>query len=105
MHIGTRIRFYRLLRGLSPEELSDGITALSYLASIENNGHTPPIEMLSQLCDRLEIPFMTYPNEELTQLLEINGSLLYYKMIKRNPLPFLRKFQANFLIVWTSNLF
>ncbi|NYV64214.1 helix-turn-helix transcriptional regulator [Bacillus sp. Gen3] len=70
MHIGTRIRFYRLLRGLSPEELSDGITALSYLASIENNGHTPPIEMLSQLCDRLEIPFMTYPNEELTQLLD-----------------------------------
>lgn len=70
MHIGTRIHFYRLLRNLTPEELVDGITSVSYLLSIENNGHTPPIEMLSQLCDRLEIPFITYPNEELEQLLE-----------------------------------
>lgn len=70
MHIGTRIRYYRLLRDLSPEELVEGITTVPFLTSIENNEHTPSIEMLSQLCERLEIPFMTYPNEVLTQSLE-----------------------------------
>ncbi|MGE8207600.1 tetratricopeptide repeat protein [Heyndrickxia sp. NPDC080065] len=68
MNIGTRIRYYRLLRKISPEELTEGITSVSFLSSIENNEQTPSIEMLSQLCDRLEIPFMTYPNEELTQI-------------------------------------
>jgi HTH-type transcriptional regulator, quorum sensing regulator NprR len=70
MSIGTRVRFYRLKNKLSLEDLANGITTVSYLSSIENNEHTPPIEMLSQLCDQLEIPFMTYQNKELSQFIE-----------------------------------
>ncbi|MGV3466191.1 MAG: tetratricopeptide repeat protein [Heyndrickxia sp.] len=70
MSIGTRIRYYRLQKNLSLEELAQDITTVPYLSSIENNEHTPPIELLSQLCDKLEIPFMTYQNKDLELLYE-----------------------------------
>jgi len=70
MSIGTRIRYYRLQKKLSLEDLAKDITTVPYLSSIENNEHTPPIELLSQLCDKLEIPFMTYQNNELELLFQ-----------------------------------
>lgn len=91
MSLGTRIRFYRLQKNLSLEELAKDITTVPYLSSIENNDHTPPIELLSQLCDKLEIPFMTYQNNDLEQLFEewnryllmndIENSVVYYQKI------------------------
>lgn len=92
MSIGTRIRYYRLQKNLSLEELAKDITTVPYLSSIENNDHTPPIELLSQLCDKLEIPFMTYQNNDLAQLFEewnrylllndTQNSDAYYQRIK-----------------------
>jgi len=92
MSIGTRIRYYRLQQNLTLEELAQDITTVPYLSSIEDNEHTPPIELLSQLCDKLEIPFMTYQNKDLDLLFEEwNRSLLmndkdssdtYYQKVK-----------------------
>ncbi|MED1204985.1 helix-turn-helix domain-containing protein [Heyndrickxia acidicola] len=70
MNIGTRIHFYRLKKRMTEAELAEGITTVAYLKSIEKNEQTPPIELMSGLCDKLEIPFMTNVNETLIELLE-----------------------------------
>ncbi|MBS4175157.1 helix-turn-helix transcriptional regulator [Bacillus sp. FJAT-49736] len=70
MSIGTRIRYYRMKKKISIEKLAQDITTVPYLTSIENNDHTPPIELLSQICEKLEIPFMTYQNKDLEQLFD-----------------------------------
>jgi transcriptional regulator with XRE-family HTH domain len=71
MKIGTRIHFYRLKKRMTEAELAEGITTVGYLLSIEKNEQTPPIEMMSGLCDKLEVPFMTNTNEPLKELLKL----------------------------------
>jgi len=54
--IGTRIRYYRKLKGYTLETLSEGICSVSYLSKIENGGHSSD-DILIHLCERLGISF------------------------------------------------
>ncbi|MET3696484.1 helix-turn-helix domain-containing protein [Bacillus oleivorans] len=55
MKIGERIRFYRLQQNKTQEELASGIISVSYLSKIENNQSLPSVEVLTLLCNRLNI--------------------------------------------------
>ena len=56
MEIGSRIRYFRELKGYTVNKLANlsGISQ-SYLREIELNNKNPTIEMLSILCETLEI--------------------------------------------------
>lgn len=53
--IGEIIRHYRKERGLSQEELAEGICDRKYLSHIENNKHIPTLDIINQLSNRLGV--------------------------------------------------
>ncbi|MFZ3591778.1 tetratricopeptide repeat protein [Bacillus sp. DJP31] len=57
MSIGEKIRLYRLNKGLTQSELSNGIISVSYLSKIETNQINTNEETLILLFDRLGMPF------------------------------------------------
>ncbi|WLR43088.1 helix-turn-helix transcriptional regulator [Bacillus carboniphilus] len=64
MEIGNRIRFYRIQKNMTQEELAKGIISTSYLSKIENNQTQPSGEVLSYLSKRLDIQLIE--QEEIT---------------------------------------
>ena len=46
----------RKTQGFSQAELAKGICTQSTLSKFENNGHVPKLDILSQLCQRLQLP-------------------------------------------------
>ncbi|MFT4412394.1 tetratricopeptide repeat protein [Fredinandcohnia humi] len=79
MEIGSRIRFFRIQKNMTQEELADKIISISYLSKIENNQTSASIEVLEMLCDRLGIKLIE--DEEYTILKELND--WYYKIIHK----------------------
>lgn len=53
--IGEIIRHYRKEKGLSQEELAEGICDRKYLSHIENNKHIPTLDIINQLSNRLGV--------------------------------------------------
>ncbi|ANX10623.1 hypothetical protein ABE41_001090 [Fictibacillus arsenicus] len=53
--VGQRIRYYRKTKGLTQEELAQGICSVSYLSKIEKGDAKSSEEVINMLCDRLGI--------------------------------------------------
>ncbi|KGX85057.1 helix-turn-helix transcriptional regulator [Pontibacillus litoralis] len=68
MDIGSRIKFHRLNKGMTQEELASGIISKSYLSKIENDQSIPAQEIIHILCERLE---MSYEEDEHESLFEV----------------------------------
>jgi HTH-type transcriptional regulator, quorum sensing regulator NprR len=80
MEIGNRIRFYRIQKNMTQEELAKGIISVSYLSKIENNQTSASIEVLEMLCDRLGIKLIE--EEEIPLLKKLKD--WYFLIIQRN---------------------
>nr|WP_318540278.1 helix-turn-helix transcriptional regulator [Terribacillus saccharophilus] len=57
---GSLIRFYRKKKGLTQENLCDGICSITYLSKIENNKIEPHDEIVNHLLKRLDISTEEY---------------------------------------------
>jgi len=77
LKIGDRLKFTRLKKEMTQEEVAEGIISVSYLSKIENNQVTPSREVLHLLCQRLGIDnlFHERMNELMKQI------MLWYKAI------------------------
>lgn len=54
-NIGQKIRYYRIQKGMTQAELTEGIISHSYLSKIENGGTSVDREIIELLCDKLKI--------------------------------------------------
>jgi HTH-type transcriptional regulator, quorum sensing regulator NprR len=80
MEIGSRIRFYRIQKNMTQEELARGIISVSYLSKIENNQTSASIEVLEMLCDRLGIKLIE--EEEIPLLKKLKD--WYFFTVEQN---------------------
>ncbi|MGM0845229.1 MAG: tetratricopeptide repeat protein [Bacillota bacterium] len=77
MTIGNKIRYHRMRKKLTQEELATGILSVSYLSKIENNQTTASAEVLELLCKRLGISMLQENDETLVKTFsEWNRALL-----------------------------
>ncbi|WP_421378578.1 tetratricopeptide repeat protein [Bacillus salacetis] len=65
MTIGSKIRYHRMKKKLTQEELATGILSVSYLSKIENNQTTASEEVIELLCKRLGIVLLQENDEVL----------------------------------------
>ncbi|WP_409250903.1 helix-turn-helix domain-containing protein [Bacillus sp. SCS-153A] len=65
MTIGSKIRYHRMKKKLTQEELATGILSVSYLSKIENNQTTASAEVIELLCKRLGIALLQENDEVL----------------------------------------
>ncbi|RIW37241.1 XRE family transcriptional regulator [Bacillus salacetis] len=65
MTIGSKIRYHRMKKKLTQEELATGILSVSYLSKIENNQTTASSEVIELLCKRLGIALLQENDAEL----------------------------------------
>ena len=70
MTIGSKIRFHRLKRKLTQEDLAKGIISISYLSKLENNQVTPSNDIINLLCERLGVNNLFDRSNQLNNLLE-----------------------------------
>lgn len=96
MEIGSRIRFFRIQKNMTQEELASKIISISYLSKIENNQTSASIEVLELLCDRLGIKLIE--NEEYMELKELHE--WYFSMINRK-----KEEAAKFYETYEENLY
>lgn len=71
--IGQTIKWHRMRQGMTQEQLSEDICSSAYLSKLENNQISFNKEIVSQLCERLDLPIESYtkePNEELQETLQ-----------------------------------
>ena len=54
--LGDNVRYHRLQRGLSQQELAEGICSLQLISSIERGTSNPRVTILEKLADRLKVP-------------------------------------------------
>ncbi|WP_042220985.1 helix-turn-helix domain-containing protein [Oceanobacillus manasiensis] len=54
-NIGQKIRYYRIQKGMTQAELTEGIISHSYLSKIENGGTSVDPEIIALLCNKLKI--------------------------------------------------
>jgi HTH-type transcriptional regulator, quorum sensing regulator NprR len=75
--IGSKIRYHRMKKKLTQEELATGILSVSYLSKIENNQTTASAEVIELLCKRLGISLVQENDEVLKKTFsEWNKALL-----------------------------
>lgn len=76
MDIGKRITYFRTAKNYSVNKLANlaGISQ-SYLRDVELGNKNPTVEMLSVICDTLELSLTDFFNDESTKQLE-NDPLL-----------------------------
>lgn len=55
MEVGSKIRYYRMNKKMTQEELATGIISVSYLSKIENNQVATSMDIIDLLCEKLEI--------------------------------------------------
>ncbi|GGB70233.1 tetratricopeptide repeat protein [Fictibacillus barbaricus] len=67
--VGQRIRYYRKTKGLTQEELAQGICSVSYLSKIEKGDAKSSEEVINLLCERLGISPEEVDNNEILELL------------------------------------
>ncbi|MFC0190438.1 helix-turn-helix domain-containing protein [Fictibacillus aquaticus] len=68
--VGQRIRYYRKVKGLTQEELAQGICSVSYLSKIEKGDAKSSDEVINLLCDRLGISPNEANNDEILEMLD-----------------------------------
>ncbi|MFC7372787.1 helix-turn-helix domain-containing protein [Fictibacillus iocasae] len=68
--VGQRIRYYRKVKGLTQEELAQGICSVSYLSKIEKGDAKSSDEVINLLCDRLGISPNETNNDEILEMLD-----------------------------------
>src|SRR5919201_687543 len=66
--LGERIREARLARGLTQEQLAQGVASKGFVSQVEHNRLTPSLHRLRLLADRLQLPLSHFTGEagELT---------------------------------------
>ncbi|KMJ58141.1 hypothetical protein AB685_14575 [Bacillus sp. LL01] len=67
MDIGSKIKFFRIQKGLKQEDLARGIISVSYLSKIENNLTSPSEEVLRLLCERLGVSLIEQQDDTILQ--------------------------------------
>ncbi|WP_456274525.1 tetratricopeptide repeat protein [Bacillus sp. AK031] len=67
MSIGSKIRYHRMKKKLTQEELATGILSVSYLSKIENNQTAASSEVIELLCNRLGIALFQENDDVLLQ--------------------------------------
>ncbi|SFF09666.1 Helix-turn-helix [Bacillus sp. OV194] len=67
--VGQRIRYYRKTKGLTQEELAQGICSVSYLSKIEKGDAKSSEEVINLLCERLGISPEEVDSNEILELL------------------------------------
>ncbi|MFD2680918.1 helix-turn-helix domain-containing protein [Bacillus seohaeanensis] len=55
MEIGSKIKYYRTKKQMTQEELASGIISISYLSKIENNQVDSSMDIISLICEKLNI--------------------------------------------------
>lgn len=78
--VGQRIRYYRKTKGLTQEELAQGICSVSYLSKIEKGDAKSSEEVINMLCERLGI---SPEDVDENQILEMLNEW-YSQMVDRN---------------------
>ncbi|GEL05503.1 helix-turn-helix transcriptional regulator [Rummeliibacillus stabekisii] len=81
MTAGKNIKFNRIKKGWTQEELASGIISISYLSKIENEQLTASPEIIDILCQKLGIQDSTLQDKNLNE--EIKS--WYQLIINRNP--------------------
>lgn len=76
MDIGSKIKFFRIQKGLKQDDLARGIISVSYLSKIENNLTSPSEEVLRLLCERLEVSLIEQQDDTIFQEL-----MSWYKLM------------------------
>ena len=71
MNVGNRIKFFRLLRGISVNALakSAGVSQ-SYLRDVELGNKNPTVSFIEILCQTLDISLVDFFNENNNQSIE-----------------------------------
>lgn len=54
--LAQKVRYHRLQRGLSQQELADGICSMQLVSSIERGTSNPRVKTLEKIADRLNVP-------------------------------------------------
>lgn len=80
--IGAKIRYHRKKKGLTLEQLAEGICSVSYLSKIEH-GDKSSEEISRMLCDRLTISYLDEDEENQEYLTQLDQELdnFYASMI------------------------
>ncbi|WHY72596.1 helix-turn-helix domain-containing protein [Fictibacillus enclensis] len=67
--VGQRIRYYRKTKGLTQEELAQGICSVSYLSKIEKGDAKSSEEVINLLCEKLGISSEEVDSNEILEML------------------------------------
>lgn len=81
--LGNRIKRIRLFKGMTQEELVDGIASIAYLSKVENGQSKPSIEFVTKISDRLEIDADVLLNPSVSPQTEENIRVILYNYWKR----------------------
>lgn len=66
--IGSKIKYFRMKKNMTLEELAEGIVSISYLSKIERNGVDSNAKIIKMLCDRLGIHPESIADSEVERL-------------------------------------
>lgn len=66
--IGQRIKKYRIERGMSQDQLAEGICSRQTIGFLEHGRHLPSVDFLQKIADRLSIPFHEIMVDETKEL-------------------------------------
>ncbi|MBN3552796.1 tetratricopeptide repeat protein [Fictibacillus nanhaiensis] len=80
--VGQRIRYYRKTKGLTQEELAQGICSVSYLSKIEKGDAKSSEEVINLLCERLGISPEEVDNNEILEMLNEWNMMMVHRKFK-----------------------
>jgi HTH-type transcriptional regulator, quorum sensing regulator NprR len=81
MKIGSKIKYYRVKKNMTQEELAAGIISVSYLSKIENIQVEPGIDIITLLCEKLDITPELPVDSEVPNICEDYFRTLLYRNI------------------------
>ncbi len=70
MNIGEKIAFHRKNKNMTQRELADGICSTAYLSKLENNKIDAQNEILSFLCERLDLDHDQITVDDFTSIMD-----------------------------------
>lgn len=93
MEIGALIKMTRINKGMTQEELAEGIASMSYLSKIENEHATASSEVINMLCTRLGIQLDKRNDETIDETLQTWYGMLFEGTDKENIIALYNKLQ------------
>ncbi|MGZ4134038.1 MAG: tetratricopeptide repeat protein, partial [Tumebacillaceae bacterium] len=81
--IGERVKHYRINRGMSQDQLADGICSRQTISLLENGQHFPSADFMKQIAVKLGVPFheiMINEVKELDAKVQIDISKVYVEI-------------------------